>query len=74
MTVEAPIIFRGKVLRPCINEYLHLHSTHDTIIPALLVHNFPNDANIDVARNNDAIFNVETLELDKIGVFYLKNT
>ena len=65
INLEAPCIFHGKVPSPDINAYTVMHTTRDSIIPDLLMHNFPSDLNGNGAWSMEAIFDIKTLWIDK---------
>ena len=69
-TTEPANIFHGKVPAAPLAAYLRLHSRKDAIIPDILAHDFPADANGSGARCMEAIFDIKTLRVDRQAHFY----
>ena len=63
-------IFHGKVSGPLLAAYIRLHSRKNAIIPDILAHDFPADTNVSSASCMKAIFDIETLCVDRTAVFY----
>ena len=69
-TTEPANIFHGKVPGSLLAAYLRLHSRKDAIIPYILAHDFPADANGSGARCMEAIFDIKTLRVDRTAHYY----
>ena len=69
-TVEAQNLFNTSVEWRYLEPYLAQFDRKDAIIPDILIHNYPADANANGHHVTPAIFDIKTVRVDKSGQTY----
>ena len=53
-----------------LKRYLDNHVFRDSIIPDILIHDYPTDSNCHGSTSMESIFDIKTLRVDKNSSFY----